>query len=105
MFLRTRPHFIPGLVAAIMLVGALGAWPYAYYQLLRVVVCGVAVFVVWTAHICNNAWAVWLLGIVAVLFNPLLPVHLSREMWSVIDLICAALFLLAIIVVRKQNQQ
>ncbi len=55
-----RPHLIPALVAAAMLLGALANWPYGYYQLLRFVTCGVAVYVAYTAYNCQKMWAVWL---------------------------------------------
>jgi len=34
---KERPHLIPCVIAALTLLGALGQWPYGYYQLLRFV--------------------------------------------------------------------
>ncbi len=34
-----------------------------------------------------------LLGAVAVLFNPILPIHFSRDAWQVVDGLAAAVFL------------
>ena len=89
-----RPHLIPAIIAALMLLGALAPWPYGYYQLLRFVTCGVAVYIVYTAYNWQRIWAVWLFGFIALLFNPLIPIHLSREIWQPIDVICALLFFL-----------
>jgi len=44
--LQKRPHLIPAIIAALILLGALAPWPYGYYQLLRFVVCSVAVYMV-----------------------------------------------------------
>ena len=44
--LKKRPHLIPAVIAAIMLLLALASWPCGYYQLLRFVVCGIAGYIV-----------------------------------------------------------
>jgi len=81
-----------------MLLGALGAWPYGYFTLLRWVVCAAAVFVAIQAYGWKRATWVWAFGLVAALFNPLAPVHLSREVWRPVDLATAALFVAAAVV-------
>jgi hypothetical protein len=91
--LEKRPHLIPCIIAAIMLFLALASWPYGYYQLLRFVVCGVSVYVAFMAYNWHKMWATWLFGFIAVLFNPLIPVHLSRELWQPIDGICGVIFI------------
>ena len=103
-FLKSRPHFIPSLVAAAMLLGALAQWPYGYYQLLRWIVCGAAIFVAVSAYGWQKLWATWLFGFVAALFNPLVPVHLSRDAWQPIDVVCAILFIFAAAVVREPSK-
>jgi hypothetical protein len=90
--LEKRPHLIPAVIATIMLLLALAPWPYGYYQLLRFVVCGIAGYVAFMVYSWQKVWAVWLFGFIAVLFNPLIPIHLSREIWQPIDVICALLF-------------
>ena len=103
-FLEKQSHVIPAVVAALMLFGALGDWPYGYYQLLRFVVCGVSVYVAFIAYGWEKLWAAWLFGFVAVLFNPLLPIHLSRDLWQPIDVICAVLFVVVGLILKKPVQ-
>lgn len=100
-FLKRRPHLIPAAIAAVMLLGALGKWPYDYYRLLRWVTCVAAVFVAYCGYAWKRYWATWLFGFVAVLFNPLLPAHLSRQTWQIIDVASAALFATSIGALRK----
>ena len=88
-FFKKRPHLIPVIVTAILLLVALGDWPYVYYQLLRFAVCGVSVYLAWA---WGKSWSVLLFGGVAVLFNPILPIHLPREIWQIIDLALSVLF-------------
>jgi len=84
-----------------MLLLTLAPWPYGYYQLLRFVVCGAAVYVAVTAYKWQRTWVTWLFGFIAVLFNPLIPIHLSRDIWQPIDLISAILFLVAVLILKK----
>ena len=99
--LQKTPHLIPAIIAAVMLLGALADWPYAYYQLLRFVTCGVAVYIAYTAYTWQKMWAVWLFGFIAVLFNPLTPIHFSRELWQSVDIICAVLFAVIAFILKK----
>ena len=99
--LEKQPHLIPAIIAAVMLLLALTPFPYGYYKLLRLVVCGVSLYVVFTAFNWQKMWAVWLFGFVAILFNPLIPIHLSREIWQSIDIICGILFISVTITLNK----
>ena len=90
--LQKRSHLIPAVITALMLFGSLGAWPYGYYQLLRFVVCGSGAYIAIISSDSEKKWLTWLFGIIAFLFNPLIPIHLTREIWQVIDVICALIF-------------
>ena len=46
-------------------------------------------------------WAVWLFGFIAVLFNPLIPIHLSREIWQPVDIVCGILFMVIAIILSE----
>jgi len=99
-----RPHLIPAIIAATMLLGALARWPYGYYQLLRLVVCGVSIYIAVMAYQWQKMWAMWVFGFIAVLFNPLIPIHLSLEIWQPIDIVCAALFIVIAFVLKKADE-
>jgi hypothetical protein len=103
--LQKRPHLISCIIAGVILLGALGDWPYGYYQLLRWITCGAAVWVAFMVYSWEKLWATWLFGIIAVLFNPLIPVHLSREIWQPIDLMCGALFLVIALVLKRPEDK
>ncbi len=79
------------IFAIIILFGALGSHAYSYYIFLRWVVCAASVFWAYQSHkLGGDDWAV-AFSIVALLFNPFIPVHLSREWWAIIDLGAAAI--------------
>jgi hypothetical protein len=85
------------IIAGVMLILAIPSiWPYGYYQLLRLVVCGVAIL---NAYLFNKdgntGWAV-VMGLVALLFNPIAPVYLEKETWVWLDLVTACLMFISI---------
>ena len=91
------------VLAILFLLGALGDWEYGYYQLLRW-----AVFIAgaYSAYIVNkkhrNAW-VWIFGAVAILFNPILPVYLTRDTWQILDIITAVIFFVSFLLKTNKN--
>jgi len=100
-FSETRPHAIPAAVAALTLFAALGQWPYAYYMLLRLVVCGAGAYIALVMYRWRRPGLAWVFGLVAVLFNPVVVIHLSRDLWQLIDAICGILFALLVIAVKQ----
>lgn len=88
------------IIAAIMLVWALDRHPYSYYTLLRFVVCGVSAYGVYFAIELNKQGWAWILGIVAILFNPFVPVYLDRSTWAIIDLGVAGLLFTSLLLLR-----
>ena len=68
---------------------AIADLPYGYYRLLRWVACAVAV-----------AWA---LGLVALVFNPLVPVHFEKATWRVLDAAAGVSFLCVLYFSRKDR--
>ena len=98
-----KPYLIPSTISAIMLLLALADWPYGYYILLRFVVCGSAAFVAYLGYLINKQWIIWTFGIIAVLFNPLILIHLNRELWAFIDVIVAVIFVVSIFIFKSKK--
>ena len=72
-----------------MLFIALGNMQYGYYESLRVVVTLLAAFVAYMNHAQGNKSMVTYFVIVAIVFNPVLPIKLGRTSWNEIDGITA----------------
>ena len=80
------------LVGSMVALGvALLPLPYAYYMLLRLGMCGVFAYLAYTASQSNEQGLAWVLGITAVIYNPFAPLHLGREVWTVINLVTIGL--------------
>ena len=66
--------------------------PYGYFVFLRIVVClGAFVFTAIFAGQKRETLVVIFAGI-AILFNPVLPIYLTREKWLVIDAATIVIF-------------
>jgi hypothetical protein len=93
------------LIPAGMLVLALGHWPYGYYMLLRVVVLAAALLLAGLIYQRTKQFTIWfgLVLIAALVFNPFVPLHLTRGVWSILNLAAAALFVGHFIVARSPN--
>ncbi|MDA7583896.1 hypothetical protein N8739_01470 [Luminiphilus sp.] len=60
--------------------------PYGYYMLLRVFMCGLLAYLAYSAIEQGHTPIAWLCGIAAVIYNPIVPAHLGREVWSIINI-------------------
>ena len=91
---KSLPWWLWLLPIALLVVAA---WrlPYGYYALMRILACGFAgffAFLSWEKERTTaRAWFVAFV-VVAVLFNPVLPIHFKRAAWSYLDLGAAVLF-------------
>lgn len=82
--MRLNSTLLFGSIAALTL--ALLPLPYAYYMLLRVGMCGVFAYLAYSAWASNKEGLAWVLGITAAVYNPFAPLHLGREVWTIVNL-------------------
>lgn len=96
--------WIPQAIASVMLLWALNPDnPYGYYILLRVVCCAVfAYLAVQAASQEKHGW-VWVLGAAAVIYNPIIRIHLTREVWSVVNVITVVVAGMSILALRSST--
>jgi len=80
--------WLPQAIASGMLLWALYPGnPYGYYTLLHWVCCGTLIYLAYQAiNLKRQTW-VWILGITALVYNPIFRLHLNRELWSAINII------------------
>jgi hypothetical protein len=104
MTMKSIPYAI-WIIPTILLVIAVSRLPYGYYTFLRIVTCGVALFLAIAGFQERPAIQVWsaLLILIAVLFNPLAPIHLHRSTWFYLDLGTAFVLLGHLVFVRRRS--
>ena len=86
---------VPIYIVSAMLLLATLPMPYGYYTLLRLVACG---FFAWAATISFERkilYLPWAFSILALLFNPVIKIHLPKELWTVIDIV-SGIFILVV---------
>jgi hypothetical protein len=90
---------IPRIVwfaCVILLVVAVFRMPYGYYSFLRITICAAAALMAAVSLLeqtrFDTAWMT-LFVLIAILFNPILPIRLHRSIWFYLDLTSATLFL------------
>jgi hypothetical protein len=90
------------LVPIVLLFVATERMPYGYYTFIRIIVCGFAAFfafVAWEGASVSRLWSA-IFGLLAVLFNPVMPIYLSRGTWFYFDVTAAVVFATHFVFVR-----
>lgn len=98
-----RHHSTLWLVPVALLVVALLPWPYGFYNFLRLGICVVSLGLTYAQWKHDDAVSGWVVafGAIALLYNPLLPVYLTREIWSVLNIVTAGLFIWHFWIIRQ----
>lgn len=100
-----RRLWIPQAAICLLLIGALYPGnPYIYYVLLRWISCPLLAYLTSSAAQQGfKIWA-WLLGTLAVLYNPILPVHASRPLWTGANLVTMIVLAVSISTLRRRQR-
>lgn len=94
------------LICAGLLFIGLFDLPIGYYTLLRIVVTIGSVAVVVTEF--ENGFNFWVItfGLIAVLFNPLIPIYLNdKSAWMPIDIIAGILFIIKSLTIKTNKNE
>lgn len=93
------------LAAVGLLFWALARHRYDYFTILRWVTCAAALYTVYVAYMQKNTGWAWVMGVIAVLFNPFIIVRLKRETWTPIDVVTGIILLVSIWFVQEKRSQ
>lgn len=67
-------------------------WPYNFYIILRWIIFFVSVYMVHNSYQSKiDIWTIVFCAL-AITFNPIIPIYLSKSNWIIIDLIGSVLF-------------
>lgn len=94
------------VASAFLFIALFNGLPYGYFTFLRFVVCAVGFYLAYKIYEENKAslW-VWAFGGIAVLFNPIIIIHLQREQWWIIDLIVGIFFVSSIFLIKIKDKK
>jgi hypothetical protein len=90
------------IAPAAVLVVATAPLPYGYYTFTRIVVCltGLVIAGIDLKNRRQIGTCSAALTLIAILFNPVVPIHLTRTIWFYLDLVAAAVFIAHLAVLR-----
>ena len=94
------PPIVIYVAVGMLWIGA-APLPYGYYTLLRLVVTIVFVWAAYVAYQGKHSILPYAYGLLALLFNPIVPIYLDKTLWAVMDIL-AGIFLLATLRHLKQ---
>ncbi len=78
-------------------------FPYGIYTLCRIVITLSAAFIIYNNYKKTNNVnsTIVMFSIILIVFNPIFPIRLNKEMWLPIDLITAAIYFYHYVKIRK----
>lgn len=79
------------LVAIAVAIALIPSLPYGYYSVMRWVVCASCAWLALSSLRAEREEWAWTWGVIAGIYNPVLPVHATREIWSVVNIITIAI--------------
>lgn len=79
------------IVVAAVGLALIPTLPYGYYTVMRWVVCALCVWLAVSAHRASQEPWIWTWVIIAGVYNPIVPVHANREVWSIVNLVTIAI--------------
>jgi len=101
-----RKIWVPQLTISLMLLWALNPGnPYGYYILLRLVCCTAFVYLALQAFNQEKQGWVWVLAITAVIYNPIIRIHLTREIWLVINVITIGIAVASVFALKTSQDK
>ncbi|WP_407077091.1 DUF6804 family protein [Xanthomonas campestris] len=79
------------LITALLLLALIPSMPYGYYPVLRWIVCASCIWLATLAHRRQQEAWTWSWAVLAGIYNPIISIHASREVWSVVNIVTIAL--------------
>ncbi|MBL4589909.1 MAG: hypothetical protein JKY11_07530 [Alphaproteobacteria bacterium] len=82
------------LIPILLLLIALLPLPYVYYQILRWIVCGCALYIAYEHYQEKMEWnkLVITFTAIAILYIPIGAIHLFKEIWAVLNILTVVVF-------------
>lgn len=87
------------VISALLFMAVLDL-PYGYYQFLGITVFIGTVYFIYSEFKLPTKWQLAIYAVIAILFNPILPIYLTKETWLYLDII-SGILLLVTIPIRK----
>jgi hypothetical protein len=96
------------IILAVLLFLCLAHMPYGYYNLIRFVSMVGFAYLAYSCYTLQKKELTWCFASLALLFQPIFPLALGREMWEIVDVV-VGIFLIIVLFnsknTRKQDEK
>lgn len=103
-----KEYYLVWSIPIALLILAPFSWPYGYYTFLRIVLTFSAALICYL-HISSkqNKYVIWIVifGLLALLYNPLIQVHLHKYQWLPINIATALIYFTNLVYLVKFNKE
>ena len=92
------------LIPSILLFSApLISFPYGFYTMLRIIVTLTSAIIIYQSYKKSNIFNEYaiIFSLIMILYNPFIPVYLSREIWLPINFVTSGIYLYALFKSKK----
>ncbi len=91
------------IINSIALVIAILPMPYVYYMILRIYTTLTCCLLAYVAYIGKKLKTAIASGLLAILYNPLLPLHLGKDIWIIVNIISMPVVMLLYHINKKAS--
>lgn len=96
--------FTPYILAAVLLLWALvPSNPYGYYSVMRWILCATFIYIAVKSHEQQRQVWIWVWGVLAGIYNPIVPVRATREFWEIINIVTIVIVIVGVIRFRSRE--
>ncbi len=92
-------------VAILMLLIALANNPYGYYIFLRWIICPISLYCALAAYRQNNEGWIWIFGVNALVYNPIISVHLSKSIWGFVNIVSIVFVIASFFYLKEKSSK
>ena len=96
------------LIPAAFLLLGVADFPIGYYTFMRIVVFIASCMIISINYKTYNKINLWivLFALIAILFNPIIPIYLhDKDIWAILDIVGAIIFIIDGIIRYKEAKQ
>jgi hypothetical protein len=89
---------------AVLLLLCLAKMPYGFYQIVRFLAFAGFGYLAYLEYKGKNIDRMVLFAVLALLFQPFLPLSLGRVIWNIVDVVVAAYLIYLLVKVRQKSK-
>ncbi len=101
--MREKIINIFSIVSIVLLVIAFAQNPYSYYITMRWFITIFSLVTIFNALKEDYKIIIYLNCAIPIVYNPILPIHLTRSIWEIINIVTILILILNIVLVYKKN--